>query len=422
MSKKRKYRAKDISKINIKQLNKKTAGKSIILGTDAAKELFYASIMDQANEEVLQIIKFEHPAQTEQCIALLQSLECKKLQVAIEPTGTYGDIFRQMCWDAGIEVFLVHPLHVERMAEPYDGVPSLHDPKSAGIIAKLHRDRRSRLWTMQEDFDKKLNIAVKRLNLTQNALQRLYGQLEALLARHWPELTQYLKLTSRTLLELLAQFGTPHEIAKHSALAQELMKKASRNKLDEQKIQQIVESAKNSLGIVAIREELEFIKEIAQEAKTLRKKKKENQKELSELCKGDEELEYLAPVIGTQASVGLVSKVGRAQDYKSPAAYLKATGLNLKVRSSGKYKGKLKITKRGPSEVRVLLSFAVGRLLQSQPIIKAWYDKKVKRDGNIKGKAFTAVMRKVVKALWYVGRGARFDASKLFDVTKLELG
>ena len=36
-------------------------------------------------------------------------------------------------------------------------------------------------------------------------------------------------------------------------------------------------------------------------------------------------------------------------------------------------------------------------------------------------KAVVAVMRKLARALWHVGQGKRFDAAKLFDVSRLGL-
>jgi len=52
-------------------------------------------------------------------------------------------------------------------------------------------------------------------------------------------------------------------------------------------------------------------------------------------------------------------------------------------------------------------------------IIKAWYQKKIARDGGVKMKAIVAIMRKMIGSLWHVGKGSRFDASLLFDTSKL---
>jgi hypothetical protein len=60
-------------------------------------------------------------------------------------------------------------------------------------------------------------------------------------------------------------------------------------------------------------------------------------------------------------------------------------------------------------------------LLRTDRVTRAWYDKKVKRDGGKKARAVVAVMRKLAKALFHVARGAPLDTTKLFDVSRLEL-
>ena len=117
----------------------------------------------------------------------------------------------------------------------------------------------------------------------------------------------------------------------------------------------------------------------------------------------------------------LNANVGSALDYANPASYLKSLGLNLKERSSGELKGYLALTKRGSAVARRYLYFAALRLIRDDPIVRAWYRRKINRDGGLKQKAIIAVMRKLGKALWHVARGEPFDAGRLFDVARLDL-
>ena len=100
--------------------------------------------------------------------------------------------------------------------------------------------------------------------------------------------------------------------------------------------------------------------------------------------------------------------------YENARSYQKALGLNLKEKSSGRHVGQLRITKRGSAMARKYLYLATLRLIKSHPAVKAWYENKV--NPKAKNKTVIAVMRKLAKALWYVGRGERFDASKLFTI------
>ena len=62
---------------------------------------------------------------------------------------------------------------------------------------------------------------------------------------------------------------------------------------------------------------------------------------------------------------------------------------------------------------------AVHRWVQRDPIARAWYQSKKARDGGRASRAVVAMMRKLAKALFHVGRGAEFDSTKLFDIKRL---
>jgi len=127
----------------------------------------------------------------------------------------------------------------------------------------------------------------------------------------------------------------------------------------------------------------------------------------------------LAPVVGHTTAAAVF---GDARSFPCARAFLKAMGLNLKEKSSGTVQGQIKITKRGPSRVRQLLWLAVFRWIQTDPIADAWYQRKKRRDGGRASRAAVALMRKLAKGLYHVGRGDTCDSSKLFDTRRLQVG
>ena len=109
--------------------------------------------------------------------------------------------------------------------------------------------------------------------------------------------------------------------------------------------------------------------------------------------------------------------LGEPGNYPSAAAYRKPMGLNLKERSSGAYKGKLSISKRGHRLTRKWLYFSALRWMQ-EPSVKRWVEKKKQRDGGRSRRATIAVMRKLALAAWHAGQGEVFDPAKLFPGQK----
>ena len=125
-------------------------------------------------------------------------------------------------------------------------------------------------------------------------------------------------------------------------------------------------------------------------------------------------LQRQAAAVGVVTACVLWVRLGSPEAYRCGAAYRKAMGLNLKERSSGRWQGRLMISKRGPSQVRRWLYFAVLRLIQHEGI-RAWYAQKRAKDQDQAGRALIGVMRKLALALWQVGANAvPFEAWRLF--------
>jgi len=419
--KKRVYKATKVKKLNLAKLKKEVEGKNIIFSVDVAKEDFMATILGQ-DREVVITISWKHPSESQLILdVMLKELRWNSLEVAMEPSGTYGDSLRAQFQEQGISVFRVSPKRCHDASEVFDGVPSSHDAKAAAIIGWLHLQGSSEEWPMQGDEQRELAAAIKIMELHDDTYYRYVNRLEALTMRYWPELTQYLKLQSATLLELLMKYGCPDDVIPDIEQAKLLMIKTGGSSLKITKIEAVLESAKVSLGVKGIEAEKEQVQVLCSEIRRLQRLRRQAKNKIEELTHNIDSVREMAPVIGKVTAAILYMALGNVKEYDNAGSVVKALGLNLKERSSGKHKGLLRITKRGSGSARRYLYMAVLRLIHGNSIIKAWYQKKIIRDGGIKKKAIVAIMRKLASALWHVGKGSKFDSAKLFDVNRLAL-
>ena len=419
--KKRVYRATNVKKINLEKLAQELEGKDIVLGVDVAKEDFMAAIMDK-DRKVIKTIKWKHPFESHLLLDLiLRKLRWHSLEVAMEPSGTYGDSLRAQFLGNGIAVFRVSPKRCHDAAEVFDGVPSMHDAKASAIIGRLHLDGASEEWPMAEDSQRELTAVIRIMEMYDDAYRRNVNRLEGLTMRYWPELTKYLQLQSATLLELLKEFGSPESVVRLSQEAGELMRKTGGASLKEEKIKAVLESAPTSLGVKCIEAEREQVRELCREIRRLQQLRRQARYQVETLTQDIDCVKEMTPVIGKVTAAVLYMTLGNMEGYDNAGSVAKSLGLNLKERSSGKHKGQLRITKRGSGSARMYLYMAVLRLVQNNTITKAWYQKKIIRDGGLKMKALVAIMRKLAGALWHVGKGAKFDASLLFDTSRLAI-
>ncbi len=385
--------------------------------------------LDIAKKEIVVVVrwgngKFErpwsvgNPDEIELLVTLLQRVAKVVdggLQIGMESTGTYGEAVRRALTLGHLEVQRVSGKAVKDYAEIFDGVPSQHDGKDAAMISELTAFGKGKAWPFTERSETDQHIAhyVQRIDAYRKQMNMWVGRLEALVARHWPELTDLLNLTSVTLLQLLEKYGSPAELLSDPTASKHLAR-WSRNQLKSSKIEVILSSAKETHGVPVCLAEQKWIQEIASEAISAYRKVQQCERALEGLARDHKGIQQLN-ALGVVTMCVLWSAVGDPRDYDSAGAYLKAMGLNLKERSSGKRVGQLSITKRGPSLARRWLFYAALRGVQ-RPEIKPWYLAIQSRDpkhGKMKG--LVGVMRKLCRSIWHVSRtGETFDWDKVF--------
>lgn len=423
MQKKISYRAVSIEKVTHAMLAAMlvTATK-LVIAIDVAKTKMMAGFGGE-DGSVVRLVRFEAPMQTREFVELVVATGGAlrvPVEALMEPTGTYGDALRALLVSRGVAVHMQSPKRVHDAREVFDGVPSLHDAKSCVVMAQLHRQGVSRPYVAMSEDRARLRALVHRRQLFEKPLQRLLGEMESRLARHWPELLIDMDVWRRkTPLELLSVYACPAEVIAHRAEAREVMRRASRNTMKDDEAQRIFECASRSIGVSMLEEEREVIRAVAREALHVRAALTSVDKEIEKVASEHEATRGIAPVVGRVTAAVLVSYLGPLSEYASAAALEKACGLNLKVKSSGNLIGRPSITRRGPPEVRAYLHLAAVRLVKDDELIARWYRARGGYRADRKLVALVAVTRKLIRALWHVARGATFDSNKLIDARAL---
>lgn len=420
----RPYAACEIKDVDVEKLRQQFGESSVAVGVDIAKEMVFACLMGLHWSNYF-IVKFNLRNELGSFVELLSALQARETHVIWEPSGVYGDPLRaSLESEEGIELFKMRPHKVGAASELFDDVPSLHDGKAAWLLARLHRYEVSEQWRNLSEERRAVRARLDEVERREKNLDRLASDLERWLGRHWLEVTQYLKLKSATLLALLEKFGSAQAVARQPEVAHQYMRKISRGKLSETKIRAVLDAARNTHGVVPVEAEREQVQSIASDMRRLKKELSDRESRLKSSSESDRTIHGLKGLGGLRLGCALVVLLGDPVDYGSAYQYEKGAGLNLKERSSGRHKGELKITKRGPGRVRKYLYLFACRMIQREngcPCVRAYYLERMRRNGNCSLKALTAVMRKLIKALYHVGRGAEYEPAKLFDTKSIRL-
>jgi len=333
----------------------------------------------------------------------------------MESSGTYGDAFRQALGDAGVGLVRVSGKAVKDQSETFDGVPSQHDGKDAAIIADLAGRGKGRSWGMGtgDEASQEMRYWVRKLDALQRIKQVWAGRIEAMLARHWPEVQGLMEGSCPTVARALGHWGDPRALAA-DASAPDLLAGFGGHWLTDEKIAALIDSARQTAGVRMNRWEVQEMKDLATRLTDERQAMARCRRQLRALAAREPVIEAQAPALGVVAACVLWTSLGDPRNYGSAAAYQKAMGLNLVEHSSGQYKGQLRVSKRGRGVVRKWLYFSALRHMQ-HPAVKAWVDRKKSRNGGKSMRAVVAVMRRLSLAAWHVGvNGVAFDARLLF--------
>jgi transposase len=344
-----------------------------------------------------------------------------KVTAAMEPTGTYGDAVRLQLMRVGVPVQMVSPKRTHDSQELFDGVRSMHDPKSAVLVAKLCAMGLSTAWSAPPSTRVRLRALTDLRQHEQRYEEMSFGHLEGVLARHWPEFGQWLDVRGqRSSLQLLSAYPSPARVAQAPEEVKTLLRKASRSRLSEQALAGVIAGAGATLGVPMVTEEEQLVRTLAMQLIAADRSTEALDEQMRALAKDDEVFARLSTWMGAYTAAVVVTRVDPLQ-YRGVRQLEKACGLNLREKSSGEYAGRITITKRGPGLVRQVLYMFALRMLKESAAVRAWYKRRRGYTEDSKLRAVVAVMRKLVRAMFHVARGEVFDASKLFDLRRLDL-
>ena len=336
--------------------------------------------------------------------------------MAMEPTGTYGDVLRQALSDAGIRAERVSPKVAHDYAEVFDGVPSQFDGKDAAVVAELAALGKSQEWKYETSSiaDQEMAYWVDWMDAQRRQLAMWLGRLEALLARHWPESTRWLRLSSPTLLRILKHYGGPKGLADDPQAVPRVTRWGGRYMAAE-KTRGLVASARETVGVRQGQIDVQRMQAYAATALAAHQELVQGRRRLAELARGNAVIQAQARAVGVVTACVLWTHLGDPRKYYCAAAYRKAMGMNLTEYSSGEYHGRLHISKRGSATVRRWMYFAALRWIRNGPG-RRWYLRKRARDQEGAKRALIGVMRKLAKGLHYIGTtGEPFQPARLFS-------
>ena len=263
----RAYRATHVNDVKWDEIACGREGCGVTLGVDVGKHSLWA-VCRWADGRFERPWRSGNPMEIPSLVSLIKRMSMgRKLVVAMESSGTYGDSLRQALADKEIKLERVSNKASHDYAEVFDGVPSQHDGKDAAVVAELAGLGKSTPWDYRpaDAWEEELAYWVEWMVAQRLSLTIWQGRLEGLVGRHWPEATRVLKLSSATLLRALRHYGCPQALAADPQAAQQLARWGGKF-LKPEKVKKLVDNAGSSVGVRAGEWQRRQIQDYAQQA------------------------------------------------------------------------------------------------------------------------------------------------------------
>jgi transposase len=389
---------------------------TLIVGIDIAKHKHVARAQDFRGIQFGKALTFENShLGFRNLISWMNSLKDQhhkhEIIIGMEPTGHYWLPLAYWLKEQEIKVVVVNPAHVKKSKELDDNSPTKNDVKDARVISRLIEDGRYSEPHLPEGIYADLREGMNLYDQLIKDLQAVQGRIHQWIDRYFPEYTKVFSgWEGKASLQVLRMGLFPDEIVKcpEEEILAEIRKEVQRG-VGIKKVRQIKDAARDSIGLIEGRDlaRLKLNTLMAQydliqhEIATVWEKIKEFLQQIPAV----KEMAKISGV-GEKTIAAFFAEIGDLQNYDHPDQIIKLAGLNLKLATSGKWKGRTVITKRGRPKLRALLFKVILPLVSKNPAFKALHQYFTTRNENPlkKKQSLIALCCKLIRILFTIGK------------------
>ena len=406
---------------------------TLVVGIDIAKETHYARAFDFRGIELGKLLKFSNTAEGYERLEQWMKNICQQhgkteIIVGFEPTGHYWFTLGDYLKSQGHRLAIVSPFHVKRTKELDDNSPSKSDSKDPKTIAMLVKDGRYREVYIPEDVYQELREAVSERDRLVQRMISISNQVTRWLDIHFPEFhTVFKDWRRQAALLTLRHFPTPEKIVAAGRIKiEETWKASMKRTAGLKRAQELVKAAGTSIGrktgLLAAEASLQ---NLINEYDLYSQQYQQLEQLMMDLLMQVPNAEKLLDIkgVGLITAATFVGEVGDIRRFQDPRQIQKLAGFNLVENSSGKHKGKTRISRRGRKRLRHGLFMAMITILATNPEFRMMHKKNISRENNPLNKmqSIVALCGKLIRVFYALLKtGTDYNAEKMLG--DIELG
>lgn len=404
----------------------------LIIGCDVGSDTHYLRAIDTRGRELSKsAFSFNNNSDgfnsaKEWAVKLAVANNKKQIVLGLEPTGHYWFALATWMINNGISVVQVNPYAVKQTKELEDNSQLKDDKKDPKLIANLVKDGNYGMPYLPE----KVYADLRRLSMFRDQLKedktRTVNRLHRELKIYFPEYKEALgKINGSFALELLKQAPFPEDLI---ALGVDGIKAiwhaAKLRGRGYSRAELILEHAHATVGLTegsGVSKEVVkwFVNQILDLDKQLSEIEQQMEKKCLEIPHVEKVLELHG--VGINSLSGILAEMGNISRFDNVKEIQKLGGLGLVANSSGKHKGKTKISYRGRKKLRYWLFQAAKSLVVHSEEFKELHMYYTTRQENPlkKMQSLIVIACKLLRVIYAIlTKGSTYDPKKMMSDIK----
>lgn len=378
------------------------------LGIDIAKNTHVASLIDEKGKNIFKGFSFSNSTDGGKSLLdiIKKHVDFSHVTVGMEATGHYWLSIYSFLYDYNFHsIHVINPIQTDGWRKGSEIRKRKNDIIDSVLIADLIRYGDFVETSLSnEDLFSLRNICRMRNYLVQSTGD-LKRKIICVLDQVFPEYQSIFSNTfGTTSKQLLLDFSSPADFEELSVdFLTETLENLSRKKVSQSTAEKLINSAKNSFGITFSRESFTFqLKLLIEQIKFIEGQIKDCETKIEELMKKINSPITTIPGIGTILGAVIISEFGDINRFDKPSQLVAYAGIDATVSQSGEYEGTHNVmSKRGSPYLRKALFQAALVASNSDPVLKAYYQKK-RAEGKHHKTCIGAVARKLCNIIYAV--------------------
>ena len=378
------------------------------LGIDIAKNTHVASLIDEKGKNIFKGFSFSNSTDGGKSLLeiIKKYVDFSDVTVGMEATGHYWLSIYSFLYDYDFHsIHVINPIQTDGWRKGTEIRKRKNDIIDSVLIADLIRYGDFVETSLSnEDLFSLRNICRMRNYLVQSTGD-LKRKIICVLDQVFPEYQSIFSNTfGTTSKQLLLNFSSPSDFEELSVdVLTETLQTLSRKKIGQPTAKKLINVAKNSFGVTFSKESFTFqLKLLIEQIKFIEGQIKDCEDKIKELMDKINSPITTIPGFGPVLGAIVISEFGDINRFDKPSQLVAYAGIDATVSQSGEFEGSHNVmSKRGSPYLRKALFQAALVASNSDPVLKAYYQKKL-AEGKHHKTCIGAVARKLCNIIYAV--------------------